>query len=149
MADSDSESDLDMTGVVPVLRATRKAPAAEAGAGTEGVAGGNSLSPSAPSRRAEICSVNDSSNFSSRSDSNNSKDDSTSRRGSDSNSSSVSVSSLDIPAVTGTEAIHVQYFGKPPELHSIRTRFQSRGWTLSDSCIDTVLAYARTEAKEA
>ena len=32
MADVDSEFDLDMTGVGPVLPATRKAPAAEAGA---------------------------------------------------------------------------------------------------------------------
>ena len=45
VADLDSESDLDMTGVGPVLPATRKAPAAEAGAGTGGVAGGNPPAP--------------------------------------------------------------------------------------------------------
>ena len=37
MADLDSEPDLDMTGVEPVLPATRNAPAAEAGVGTGGV----------------------------------------------------------------------------------------------------------------
>ena len=103
----DSEFDLDMTEVGPVLPATRKAPAAEAGVGTGGVAEGNPPAPSTPSRRAEIGSVNDSSNSSSRSDSSNSEDDSTSRRGSDSNDShtsndssgiSGSVSSGDIPA---------------------------------------------------
>ena len=41
MADLDSESDLDMTGVGPVLPTTLKAPAAEAEVGTEGVAKGN------------------------------------------------------------------------------------------------------------
>ena len=41
VADLDSESDLDMTGVGPVLPATRKAPAAEAGAETGGVAEGS------------------------------------------------------------------------------------------------------------
>ena len=94
MADLDSESDLDMTKVGPVLPATRKAPAAEAGA---------------PSRTAEIGNVNDGSNSSSSSDSSNSKDDSTSRRGSDSNAShtsngsnstSGSISNGDIPALT-------------------------------------------------
>ena len=103
MADLDSESDLDMTGVGAVLPATRKAPAAEAGARTGGVTEGNPSSPSAPSRRAEIGSANDSSNSSSRRDSNNSKHDSTSRRGSDINSTSGSVSSRDIPR-DGSEA---------------------------------------------
>ena len=133
----------------PVLPATRKAPAAEARAGAGEVAEGNPPAPSAPSRRAEIGSVNDSSN---------SKDNSTSRRGSDSNAShtrngssstSGSVSSGDIPALAGTEARWLQHFGKPPELQSGRTRSQSRGWTLSESCTDALLAYARTEAKEA
>ena len=131
MADLDSESDLDMTGVGPVLPATRKAPAAEAGARTGGVAEGNPPAPSAPSRRAEIGSVNDSS-----SDSSNSKDDSTSRRGSDSNASNTSngssstsgsVSSGDIPTLTKTEARRLQYFGKPLDLQSGRTRSQPRG----------------------
>ena len=140
VADLDSESDLYMTGVGPVLPATRKAPAAEAAS-------------SAPSRRAEIGSVNDSSS----SDSSNSKDDSTSKRGSDSNASHTSndssstsgrVSSGDIPAPTGTEARRLQHFGKPPELQSGRTRSQSRGWTLSESSTDALLAYARTDAKE-
>ena len=75
MADVDSESDLDMTGMGPILPATRKGPAAEAGAGTEGVAKGNPPAPSAPSRRAEISSINDSSNSS------NSKSGSVSNRG--------------------------------------------------------------------
>ena len=113
MADLDIESDLDITGVGPVLPATRKAPAAEAGAETGGVAEGNPPAPSAPFRRAKIGSVNDSSSFSSSSSSSNFKDDSTSRRDSDSNdsdtsngssSTSGSVSSEDIPALTGTEA---------------------------------------------
>ena len=158
MADLDSESDLDMTGVGPVLPATRKAPAAEAGAETGGVAEGSPPAPSAPSRRAEIGGVNDSSNSSSNSNSSNSKDDRTSRRGNDSNAShtsncsgstSGSVSSGDISALTGTEARRLQYFGKPPELQSGRTRSQSRGWTLSESCTDTLQAYARTKAKVA
>ena len=132
-------------------RPTRKAPAVEAGAGTGGVAEGKSPIPSA-------LSINDSSNSSSSSDSSNSKDDSTDRRGSDSNAShtsngssstSVSVSSGDIPSLTGTEARHLQHFSKPPELQSGRTRSQSRGWTFSESCTDALLAYARTEAKEA
>ena len=158
MADLDSESDLDMTGVGPVLPATRKAPAAEAGAETGGVAAGSPPAPSAPSRRAEIGGVNDSSNSSSSSNSSNSKDDRTSRRGNDSNAShtsncsgstSGSVSSGDISALTGTEARRLQYFGKPPELQSGRTRSQSRGWTLSESCTDNLQAYARTKAKVA
>ena len=154
----DSESDLDTTGVGPVLPATRKAPAVEAGAGTGGVEEGKSPAPSSPSKRAEIGSINDSSNSSSSSDSSNSKDDSTDKRGSDSNAShtsngssstSGSVSSGDIPSLTGAEARHLQHFGKPPELQSGRTRSQSRGWTLSESCTDALLAYAKTEAKEA
>ena len=167
MADLDSESEFDMTGVEPVLPATRKAPAAEAEAGTEGVTEGNPPAPSAPSRRNEIGSVNDSSNSSSSSDSinsssssdsSNSKNDSSSRRGSDSNanytrngssSTGGSLSRGDIPALTGTEARRLRPFGKPPELQSGRTRSQSRGWTLSESCTDALLAYARTEAKEA
>ena len=86
MADLDSESDLDMTGVGPVLPATRKAPAAaaEAGAETGGVAEGSPPAPSAPSRRAKIGGVNDRRNSSSSSNSSNSKDDRTNRRGNDS-----------------------------------------------------------------
>ena len=49
VTDLDSESNLDMTGVGPILPATRKAPAAEAGAGTGGVAEGNPPALSAPS----------------------------------------------------------------------------------------------------
>ena len=125
MADLDSEFDLDMTGVGPVLPATFKAPAAEAEAGTGGVVEGNLPAPSAPSRRAEIGSVNDSSN---------SKYDSTSRRGSDSNAShtsndssstSDSISSGDISALTETETRRLQHFGKLPELQSGRTRSKS------------------------
>ena len=149
VADLDSESDLGMTGVGPALSATRKAPAAEARAGTGGVAEGNPPVPLAPSRRAEISSVNDSSD---------SKDNSTSRRSSDSNAShtsngssstSGSVSSGDIPALTGTEARRLQYFGKPLELQSGRTRSPLRGWTLSESSTDTLLSYAKTDVKEA
>ena len=112
-----------MTGVGPILPATRKAPAAEAGAGTGGVAEGNHSAPSAAFRRAKIGNVSDSSNSSSSSDSSNSKDNSTSRRGGDSNAShtsngnsstSASVSSEDIHALTGTETRRLQYFGKPP-----------------------------------
>ena len=104
VADLDRESDLDMTRVGPVLPATRKLPAEEARAGTGEVAEGNPPAPSAPSRRGEIGSVNDSSNY---------KNESTSKRGSDSNAShtsnsnsstSDSVSSGKIPALTGTEA---------------------------------------------
>ena len=158
MADLDSESDLDMAGEEPVLPAMRKAPVAEAGAGNGGLAEGSPSAPSASSRRAKIGGVNDSSNSSSSSDSSNSKVVSTGRRGSDSNASltsngssstSGSVSSVDIPALTGTEARRLKYFGKPTELHSGRTRSQPRGWTLSKSCTDALLAYARTEAKEA
>ena len=158
VADLNSESELDMTGVGPVLPATRKAPAAEAGAGTGGVAEGNLPAPSSPSGRAEISGVDDNSNSSSSSDSSNSKYDSTSRRGSDSNAShtrngsnntSDSISNGDIPALAGTEASCLQYSGKPPELQSRRTRSQSRGWTLSECCTDALLAYARTNAIEA
>ena len=154
MADLDSESDIDMTGVGPVLPSRRKAPVAEAGAGTGGVAEGNPPAPSAPSRRAEIGSV--SSNSNSSSDSSNSN--STSDRGSDSNAShtsnrssstSGSVSSGDIPALIGTDARRLQHFGKPPKLQSGRTRSQSRGWTLSESCTDALLAYARSEGEKA
>ena len=113
-----SESNLDTTGVGPVLPATRKAPAAEAGAGTGGVAEGNPLAPSAPSRRAEIGSVNDSN---------------ASHISNGSSSTSGSVSSGDIPALIGTEARCLHYFGKPPKLQSRRTRSQSRGGTLSES----------------
>ena len=149
MTNLDSESNLDMVGVRPVLLATRKDPAVEAGVRTGRVAEGNPPAPSAPSERAEIGSVNHSSN---------SKDDSPSRRGSDSNAShtsngssstSGSVSSGDIPALTKTEARRLQHFGKPPELQSRRTRSQSWGWTLSKSCTDALLAHAKTEAKEA
>ena len=127
---------------------------AEAGAGTGRVAEGNPPAPSAPSRRAEIGSVNSNSNSSS--DSSNSN--STSNRGSDSNAShtnngssstSGSVSSGDIPALTGMEARRLQYFGKHPKLQSGRTRSQSRGWALIESCTDALLAYARSEGKEA
>ena len=116
VADLDSKSDLDMTGVGPVLGATRKAPAVEAGAGTGEVAEGSPPTPSARSRRAEIGSANDSSN---------SKDDSTSRRGSDSNTShttngssstSGSGSSGDISALTWTEARRLRHLGKTPKL---------------------------------
>ena len=156
----DSESDIDMTEVGPVLPARRKAqgPVAEAGAGTGGVAEGNPSAPSAPSRRAELGSVNVASNSNSSSDSSNSNDDSISKRGSDinashtsngSSSTSVIVSSGDISALTGTEARRLQHFDKPPKLQSGRTRPQSRGWTLSESCTDALLAYARTEGKYA
>ena len=116
MAYLGSESDIDMTEVGPVLPARRKAPVAEAGAGTGGVAEGNPSVPSAPSRRAEIGSVNVTSNSNSSSDSSNSNDDSIIKRVSDSNAShtsngssstSVSVSSGDISALTGTEARHL------------------------------------------
>ena len=103
-ADLDSESDLDMTGVGPILPVTRKAPAAEAAAGTGGVAKGNPPAPSAPSRRAEIGGVNDSSNPSSSSN--------TSHTSSGSSSTSGSVSNGDIPVLTRTEARRLQYFGK-------------------------------------
>ena len=158
VANLDSESDLDMTGVGPVLPAKRKALAAEAGARPGGVAEGNPPAPSAPSRRAEIGRVNDSSNSSSSSNSSNSKDDSTSSKGSDSNAShtghgssstSGSVNSGDIPALTGTEMRHLQHFDKPLELQSGRTRSQSRRWTLSESCTDDLLAYEKTEVEEA
>ena len=154
MADLDSESDLEMTGVGRVLPTPRRAPAAVARVGARGVAEDNSPAPSAPSRMAEIGTVNDSSS----SDSSNSKDNSTSLRGSDinathtsngSNSTSGRVRNGDIPALTGTEARRLQHFGKSPELQSGHTRSQSRGWTLSESCTDALLAYARTEAKEA
>ena len=154
VADLDSESDLDMTGVGSVLPATRKTSAAEAGAGTgEVTEEGNLPAPSAPSRGAEISSVNDSSISSSSSDRSNSKNDSLSRRGSDSiashtsngrNSTSGSVSNGDMPALTGTEARRLQHFGKHPELQSGRTRSQSRGWTLSESRTDALLAYGMT-----
>ena len=133
----------------PVPPATRNAPAAEAGAGTGGIAEGNPPAPSAPSRRAEISSVNDSSNP---------KDNNNSRRGSGSNAShtsngsnstSGSISNGDIHVLTETEARRLQHFGKSPELQSGRMRSQSRGWTLRESCTDALLAYARTEAKEA
>ena len=167
MADLDSNSELDMMGVGPVLPATRMTPAEEVGAGTGGVAEGNPPAPSAPSRRNETGSVNGSSNSSSSSDSSNSKDDSTSRRGSDSSTShtsngssashtsngssstSGSVSSGDIPALTGTEARRLQHLGDLPELQSRRTRSQPRGWTLSECCTHALLAYARTKVKEA
>ena len=157
MADFDSEPDLDMTGVEPVLPATGKTPAAGAGAGAGGVAGGIRPAPSTPSKGVEIGNVNDSSYSSSSSDSSNSKTESTSRRSSDSNASHTSngssstsdnVSSGDIPALTGKEARRLQHFGKPPELQSGRTRSKSRGWTLNESCTDALLAYARTEAEE-
>ena len=124
VADLDSESDLDMTGVGPVLLTLRKAPAAEAAAVTGEVAEDNLPAPSAPSRRHEIGSVNDSINFSSSSDSSNSKDDSISKRGSDSNAShtsngssstSGSVSNGDIPELTGMEVRRLQHFGKTPD----------------------------------
>ena len=149
MTDLGSESNLDMAGVRPVLLATRKDLAVEAGARTGRVAEGNPPAPSAPSKRAEIGSVNDSSN---------SKDDSTSRRDSDSNAShtsngssstSGSVSSGDIPALTETKVRRLQHLGKPPELQSRRTRSQSWSWALSESCTDALLAHARAEAKEA
>ena len=116
VAGLDSKSDLDMTGTGPVLDATRKAEAAEAGAGTGEVAEGSPPTSSARSRRAEIGSANDSSN---------SKDDSTSRRGSDSNTShttngssstSGSVSSGDISALMWTEARRLRHLGKTPKL---------------------------------
>ncbi|CAN0428618.1 unnamed protein product, partial [Ascophyllum nodosum] len=66
-----------------------------------------------------------------------------------SNSTSSGVSNGDIPALTGTETRRLQHFGKPPELQSGRTRSQSQGWTLNESCTDALLAYARTEAEEA
>ena len=87
----DSESDLDMTRVGPVLPATRKAPAAEAE--------GNPLAPSPPSKRAEISSVNDSSNSST-----------------SNNRTSGSGSNGDMPALTGTEARRLQYLSEPLEL---------------------------------
>ena len=46
-----------MAGVGPSLPATRKAPAAEAGAGTGRLAEGNPPEPLAPSRRAEIKAI--------------------------------------------------------------------------------------------
>ena len=124
VADLNSESDLDMTGVRPVLLITRKAPAAEAGAGTGGVAEDNPPATSTPSRRPEIGSVDDSSDSSSSRDSSNSKDDSISKRGSVNNASQTSngssstsgnVSSEDIPTLIETEARRLQHFGKTPD----------------------------------
>ena len=100
MVDFDSESDPDMKGVGPILPATRKAPAAEAGAG---VGAGGVAECNHPSE--------------------------------------------DIHALTGTEMRRLQHFGKPPELESGRTKSRSRGWTLSESFTDALLAYARAEAK--
>ena len=37
----------------------------------------------------------------------------------------------------------------PPNSRAGRTRSQSRGWTISESCTDALLAYATTELKEA
>ena len=122
VTDLDSESGVDTTRVGPVLPVTRKAPAAEAGAGAGRVAEGNPPAPSAPSRRVETNRSSHSSNF---------KDDSNSRRGSGSNASNStgsSVSNGDMPALTGTEVRRLQFFGKPPELQSGRMRSQSRGW---------------------
>ena len=72
-----------------------------------------------------------------------------SNRGNDDISTSGSVSSGDIPAPRGTEARRLQHVVKPPELQSGRTGSQSQGWTLSHSCTDALLTYARTGAKEA
>ena len=97
---------------------------------------GNSPAPSPPPREVEIGSVNDSSNSSSSSDTSNSKNDSTSRRDSDSNASH-------------TSKRQQQYKRQPPELQSRCTRSHLWGWTLTESCPDPLLAFARTEAKEA
>ena len=48
-----------------------------------------------------------------------------------------------------TKARRLQYLGKHPELQSGRARSQSRAWTSSESRTDALLAYARTEEKEA
>ena len=126
VADLDSESDLDMTGVGSVLHATRKALAVEAGDGTGEVAKGSPPALSGPSWRAEIGSANDSSNP---------KDDSTSRRGSDSNTSpttngssstSGSGSSGDVFALIWSDTGRLQHLGKIPKLQSRRTNSQPR-----------------------
>ena len=160
MVDLDSESDLDMTEVGPVLPARRKVQGASGRSGSrnQGSSGRQSSGTIGPLQDGRSWQCQRQQQSSSSSDSSNSKDDSTSRRVSDSNAShtnngssstSDSASSGDIPALTGTEARRLQHFGKPPELQSGHTRSQSRGWTLSESCTDALLAYSRTEAKEA
>ena len=134
VADLDNKSDLDMTGVGPVLPATRKAPAAEAGAGTGRVAESNPPVSSGPSRRAEIKSI-----------------PRHHRPPPGGLKSAVSTTAATPAAATGTcPRSQGQRRGacsilvSPP---NSRANAQSRGWTLSESRTDALLAYAKTDAK--
>ena len=135
MVDLDSESDLDMTGVGPVLPARRKGQGASGRSGSRNQGSSRRQFPGTidPLQEGQSWQCQRQQRSSSSSDSSNSKDDSTSRRVTDSNAShtnngssstSDSASSGDIPALTGTEARRLQHFGKPPELQSGHTRSQ-------------------------
>ena len=136
-----SESDLNTTEVwPPVPPATRKAPAAEPGAGAGGRgAEGNPPTPSVSPGRANLDDINGSSGSSSSDDSRTSHDRSNSN------------DSGDLPALVGRPAQDLEAFGELPALQSGRTRSQSWGLAMSASCANVLLTYAmRTvEAKRA
>ena len=103
--DLDGESDLDVTEVGHVLPAIRRTQTAGARAGAGGVAEGASPASSVSSRRADsgISSITDSnSSSSSNSNGRNSSSSSNTDNGDDKRGSSIS--SGDVPALTGGEA---------------------------------------------
>ena len=137
--DLDGESDLDVTEVGHVLPAIRRTQTAGARAGAGGVAEDASSASSISSRRADsgISSITDSNNSSS----------SNTDNGDDKSGSSIS--SGDVPALTGGEAHRQRRNGKMPALQGGRTRSQSRQYQMSIDTADALLAHAeRTHGRE-
>ena len=148
--DLDGESDLDVTEVGDVLPAIRRTQMAGARPGAGGVAKGASPASSVSSRRDDsgISSITDSnSSSSSNSNGRNSSSSSSNTDDSDDKSGS-SISSGDVPALTGGEAHRQMWNGKIPALQGGRTRSQSRQYQMSMNTADALLAHAETTVEE-
>ena len=123
MQDLDSESDPDMT--------EREALAAERGAGARGGCGRQSPTLSVSLGRVDFGGINGSSSSSSSSsdDSNNIND------------------SGDLTALVGRPVRDLEVFSELPAMQSGCTRFQPRGFTMTASYADVLLAYAMRTAE--
>ena len=141
--DLDGESDLDVTEVGHVLPAIRRTQTARARAGAGGVAEGASPASSVSSRRADsgINSITDSNSSSSSSSSSSNTDNGDDKNGS-------SISSGDVPALTGGEAHRQRWNGKIPALQGGCTRSQSRQYQMSMDTADALLAHAERTVEE-
>ena len=148
--DLDGESDLDVTEVGHVLPAIRRTQTAGARAGAGGVAEGASPASSVSSRKADsgISSITDSNSSSSSNSNGRNSSSSSSNTDNGDDKRGSSISSGDVPALTGGEAHRQRWNGKIPALQGGRTRSQSRQYQMSIDTADALLAHAERTVEE-